>query len=222
MEKSTNKREYLRRKEKERKRKRWFVAGLILLGVILIFGLAILLPRIILNPQKFEGSTGFSLGDPNAPITVDAFSSYTCSHCKDFSENEEKSFIKEYVDTGKVFYRYINLAAFNEQGILANTASYCAADQDRFFDYKGLLFSNALMEDGFSQENLINYANYIGMDIQAFTDCLNSDTYAKAYIDDRSYASALGITFTPAFSVNGQVVTTSELIPTVEMLMSEQ
>ena len=222
MEKISNKRELLRKKKIALKRKRWMTFGLIFLGVLFIFATAYFLPKLVMRLNKYESSEGFSLGDPDAPVSVELFSSYYCSFCKDYSEQNEKSFIADYVDTGKVFYRYVNLPPQSEQAILASAASYCAADQNRFFDYKEQLYNYAAVQDGFSAENLIKYANFIGMDSETFSKCLDADTYINAYEADRSYASSLGITFTPSFYVNGEIVTAAELIPTVEMLLSQQ
>ncbi|MCR5225365.1 MAG: DsbA family protein [Alphaproteobacteria bacterium] len=42
------------------------------------------------------------VGNPNAPVTLIVYSSFTCSHCRDFHLNIFPKFKKEYVDTGKV------------------------------------------------------------------------------------------------------------------------
>ncbi len=42
------------------------------------------------------------IGDPNAPVTLIVYSSFTCSHCRDFHLNVFPKFKKKYVDTGKV------------------------------------------------------------------------------------------------------------------------
>jgi protein-disulfide isomerase len=216
-----SKRELLRQKAKDQKRKRWLTFGWIAGVIILAFVFIISLPRLIMRANSYDGSTGLTLGDPDAPVIVEIFSSYYCSHCKDFSEQSEKKFIENYVDTGKVYYRYINIPPQTDQSILGSIASYCAAEQNRFFDYKELLYTYASASDGFSVDNLEKYANFIGLDIDEFSQCLNADTYAKAYINDLSYASSLGINFTPAFTVNGQVVTAADLDETVESFLSQ-
>lgn len=222
MTRPLSKRELLRQKAKELKRKRWLTFGLIALGILVIFSIAMFLPRLIMRANGYKGSAGFTLGDPDAPVTVELFSSYFCSHCKDFSDQAEKSFIEKYVDTGKVYYRYINIPPQTEPAILGSIASYCAADQNRFFDYKELLYTYAAASDGFSLTNLEKYANFVGLDTNEFSQCLNAGTYSTAYINDLSYASSLGINFTPAFSVNGQVITAAELDETIDLLLSQE
>ena len=219
MSQSLSKREQIRRKNIVRRRKNWATFGLISIAVIGVFILVIGLPKWIMSAKKPTESNGFEVGEVNAPLTVEIFSSFSCSHCKDFSDNEEKAFIDAYVNTGQVLYRYFNLPSLNEQSILASIASYCAADQNRFFDYKELLYTYAFVQDGFSKDNLIKYAGYTSMDKEKFASCLSSDTYAEAYQYDREYASSAGIRYTPSFLINGQIYTTSELNQVVESLL---
>jgi protein-disulfide isomerase len=42
------------------------------------------------------------LGKADAPISIEVFSSYGCSHCKDFHERILPQLMKDYVNTGKV------------------------------------------------------------------------------------------------------------------------
>ncbi|MGC9385256.1 MAG: thioredoxin domain-containing protein, partial [Kosmotogaceae bacterium] len=103
-----NKRELLRQKRKAQQRRKIYITVLIIIGVLVVFGLFAFLPKLISKSANYGSSQGFVLGDPNAPVKVVAFSSYSCGYCKIFSESLEKDFIEDYVDTGKVYYRYVN------------------------------------------------------------------------------------------------------------------
>jgi len=221
---STNKskRELIREKRKEEKRRKSMIFIFAILAVIAVFVLAALVPGWLANRPNAAGSQGFVIGDPDAPVEVTQFSSYTCGFCKQFSENEEKDFIAEFVETGKVYYRYINIPGNNEAGLLAAEASYCAADQDLFYDYKDYLYTYAAAADGFSLNNLIQYAQAAGLDTAEFEECMASDTFASAYDEDVRFAQSVGITGTPSFLVNGQLVFSTELVATVEAALAEQ
>lgn len=220
MTSNQNKRELLRQKRKEQKRRKIYTTALITVAVLAVIGLLAFLPKLLSKPANYDSSQGFSLGDPNAPVKVVAFSSYTCGYCKIFSESLEKDFIEDFVDTGKVYYRYVNMASASEESINAAEASHCAEDQNKFFEYKGLLYTYASAAEGFSVENLIRYANAAGLDVEAFEACMLSDQYAQAYRDDRSFAQSVGVTATPTFLVNDQLVYSNELITTVENQLS--
>lgn len=216
-----SKRELLRKKRADQKRRRIITGTLIVAGVIALFAVAALLPRLLTKHNDIEQREGFTVGNPEAPVHVVQFSSYTCGYCKNFSDNTEADFIEEFVDPGKVYYRYVNLASSNEKSVNAAIASYCAAEQNRFFEYKDFLYTYANAADGFSAENLTQYAASANMDVNQFQTCLEADTYANAYLDDRRYAQSVGVTGTPTFLVNGELYSASDLIPAVRAILGD-
>ena len=216
-----SKRELLRNKRKEQKRRNTITFILITLAAVILILAAVILPNILMSRSKYANSRGFALGDPNAPITVVQFSSYSCGFCKDFADRMEDDFINTYVDPGYVYYRYVNIPSNTEQSQAAAEASYCAADQNRFFDYKDYLYTYATTPDGFTFSNLMNYANSAGLETEEFRTCLESGTFANAYIDDIQYTQRAGVTGTPTFLVNDQLVSSTGLIPAVEALLTE-
>lgn len=221
MSTNLNKRELLRQKRIQQKKRNITTAVLIAAAALVLVLALVFLPNILLNLSHGLGSPGFPLGDPDAPVTVYEFSSYTCSHCYDFNENAAKAFIANYVDTGKVYFNYVNLPADSEDSLLAAKASYCAAAQEKFYDYKDQLFTYASVTDGFSETNLLQYASLAGLDGDAFEACMASDKYTTAYTQDIQFASQSGVNATPTFLVNGQeLVTTSELEATVEKYLN--
>lgn len=211
-----NKREMLRKKRSQQQRRKLLMAILIILAAGALFTVAILLPKVIMERARYSGVEGFTIGNQNAPVTVVQFSSFSCGFCADFSKNQEPDLIAKYVEPGHVFYRFVNIPSSNEPSQIAAKASYCAADQNGFFEYKDFLYANSASEDGFSDVNLVNYAGSAGLDAEKFQSCLNSDTYSTAFQDDIAYAQTVGITFTPSFLVNDQLVSASELYATID------
>jgi protein-disulfide isomerase len=65
------------------------------------------------------------LGQANAPIAIEVFSSFACSHCKDFHERILPQLIKDYVNTGKacVISRETFPATWDAAREAANTAT---------------------------------------------------------------------------------------------------
>lgn len=222
MSQSQNTREKLRKKRKQQKRQTTITFLLIAGAAIILIGLVIVLPKLLIPASKYENTNGFSIGDPNAPITVTEFSSYGCSHCKEFSKSVEPDFIKTYVDTGEVYFTYVNIPYNYEEYYAASEASYCAAEQNLFFEYKDQLFTYVGYSDSFSIENLIRYANTAGLDTDAFIACLESNTYAKSYLEDFAYAEAIGLVGTPSFLINGtELVYSSQLYATLDDLLQK-
>ena len=158
MSQTLSKREMLREKRKQQKRQKTITFILIAAAGVLLIAALIFLPKLFTKASKYENTNQFSIGDPNAPVSVVEFSNYGCSHCRDFSVNAEADFIATYVDTGKVYFTYVNIP-YNDEGYLAaSEASYCAAEQNLFYEYKEQVFTYVGYTDAFSVENLIKYA----------------------------------------------------------------
>jgi len=51
---------------------------------------------------------GMRMGNPDAPIKLIEFGSYTCPHCRDFGEQSHDPLERDYVNTGKVSFEYRN------------------------------------------------------------------------------------------------------------------
>lgn len=216
-----SKREVLRQKRLQQKKRNTLTVILVGFAALLLILALFLLPNILNEQSHGLGTPGFPLGDPNAPVTVYEFSSYTCSHCYDFNDTAAKDFIAKYVDTGLVYFNYVNLPADTEGSLLAAKASYCAADQEKFYDYKDQLFAYANVENGFSETNMINFASLAGLNVDAFTSCMDRSKYTTAYEQDIRFAQQSNVTGTPTFLVNGtDLVSTSELDATVEKYLN--
>ena len=84
---------------------------------------------------------------------------------------------------------------------LAHAASVAAAKQGRFWEYHDKLFAN---QKSLKIEALRNYAQEIGLDVSQFEKDLLDLATRKVIDTDKSEASALGVTGTPGFFVNGR------------------
>lgn len=219
LNKNLSKRELLRKKRLEEKRRKTHKMIVIALAVLALIATIILLPNIISQRSTSGDSRGFSLGNPNAPVSVVNFSSYNCVFCAEFSATTEKDLINNYVETGHVYYRYINLAHSDPASQNAAKASYCAADQNLFFEYKTYLYGAAGVQDGFSTNNLVSLAADAGLDGAAFETCLEDGKYTDAPTKDLRYAQSIGVTGTPTFLIDGQLVSSREVIPLIDSLL---
>lgn len=209
-------REQLREKRLERQ-KRQLRTVLIILGALLLLIVGLFfLPRLLVSKETLTNQVGFSIGDPNAPVSVEEFSDFQCSHCKTFSQTLEPEFIENYVDTGKVYLTFKNFPIFGEASENAAEATYCAADQNAMWQYKKALFSFSSFQDAFSDNNLVSYAESLELDSEEFQNCLESDKFVSAIQADMANGKNLGIQGTPSFSVNGIIVYSNDLVATVE------
>lgn len=209
-------REKLREQRKKASNKKTLTL-IIVLGVIaLVVFLLVMLPKWTLDKSQLYLQDGFSIGDPNAPVKVEEYSDFRCSHCQNFALNYESDFIEKYVDTGQVYFTFHNYAFLADDSRDAAEATYCAAEQNALWQYKNLLFTYSTYTGAFAENNLIDYAKQLDLDTDKFSACLQSDANLAKLDEIMSYANSLGIDSTPQFSVNGTIVYMNTLDETVD------
>ncbi len=153
----------------------------------------------------FTGNASPHLGSDNAPITLVEFGDYQCHFCNKFFHETEPSILKNYVETGKVKIIFKDFTIIGTDSVLAAQAAHCANDQDMFWEYHDELYNNWAGENtGWaSSENLVKFANNIGLSEEIFVQCMNDAKYQQLVSASSTDARNLGITGTPAFFLIG-------------------
>jgi protein-disulfide isomerase len=200
-------------RSQRRKKERARSIGVIIIGVLILFGAVILLkiasenainllvPEARLHPM----ADGNALGDPNAPVIVEVYSSFGCGHCYNFYDESEQRFIQNYVEPGLVYYIYQPFDG-NPNSIYtkASNAAMCAGDQDKFWEMHDILYANIGTQ--YVQSTIDQMAEEIGLDMVAYDACMETNAYVEQIIQStESAALELGITGTPTFVVNGEI-----------------
>jgi protein-disulfide isomerase len=210
-----NKRESTKgRRFKDQKRQRLILMIVIGIGAILVAAALIypsLKPAIKTNPRPM--ASGTSMGDPSAPVKVEEFSDFQCPYCRIFTEEIEPGIVKNYIETKKIYFTYLPYAFIGPESFSAAEASYCAADQAKFWEYHDLLFSNQTGENvgNFSSSKLKSFARDLGLDTTAFNTCLDNGTYKSKVKDNVTYGATKEVRGTPYFLVNDKLVDSQQL-----------
>jgi len=89
--------------------------------------------------------------------------------------------------------------------ITAAHASHCANDQEKFWEYHDMLYNNWTGENNgwASSENLLRFAQDVGLDVDEFTECMKNETHKKTIAASVKDAKTLELGGTPAFFVIG-------------------
>lgn len=171
--------------------------------VVALAVIALLVLPTLLRPSLVNGMT---IGKLDAPIKVEEYSDFQCPWCARFALDTEPDLIKKYVDKGKVQLTFIPFSFLGPESVRSAEAAYCAADQNKFWDYKDKLFLNQGAENSgsLSDSNLERFAGQINLDMTAFRECLSSSKYAQQVQDDLANGKERGINGTPYFMVNGE------------------
>ena len=140
------------------------------------------------------------------PVVVEVFEDPQCPHCQTFTEQVEPLLIAEHVADGTASLTYNDYIVFGDGSIDAAVAMRAADELDgAFWDYHHALFHNA--PDGpFTREWLIEIAELIGLDAEAFEALLDDDSLVEAVAADQLRGSEYGVTGTPALVVNGELL----------------
>ena len=83
--------------------------------------------------------TDMTLGDPDAPVEVIEYGSFTCPHCADFEENVFPQIKENYIDTGKVKFTFRE-AYFNKYDMWASLMARCGGEM-KYFGIVDMIYS---------------------------------------------------------------------------------
>ena len=219
-----------RRKEREQQRKRQrqtLVLGGIVAVVVILAVLIVLINQPAeapISPEtatRYEGleqgktDEGFpTLGSADAPVKVVEYSSFDCTHCKDFHESVTPGIVDR-VRNGEVQFTYVPIYGTGslQNGLGAARAAICAGEQgffwqahDALFNWQGLYANTA-----FSQNRLNTGMDNLGVDKAKWDACM-ADTAANSIAEAAVKAGqAQNIPGTPSVFVNGSIVQTPDL-----------
>ncbi len=226
---SMSKREALRHKrEQAQKRQRTIVIVVVVLAAV---GLAALFigPNVIasmtpigpitqITPAAYPTASGLSLGDPNAPVKLVEYADFQCPFCGEFAKDFAPSIIEKYVASGQVYFTYATDSFIGPESAAAAEAAYCANDQGKFWPYHDMLFANQTTENSgdFSDRRLKAFAQTLGLDMGKFNSCYDSHKYQSQVQQDSVKANQAGVTATPSFTINGQLVDLNNDMANVE------
>ena len=211
-------RERKQAREKQQRRNR----QLVIIGAVVIVAIGLIALSLVSNtpaeapiPEgvetRYEGIErsrtveGYPrLGDPDAPVRVEEFSSFSCPGCASFHETSFPALIDR-VRTGEISFTYIPL----QTGSIPNAkfsgkAALCAGEQDKFWEMHDVLFDwhTRFVNTAFSQNRLFAGAAALGLNESSFNSCMSGNPMEEVL----STAQGEGINSTPTIRVNGSTV----------------
>jgi protein-disulfide isomerase len=144
-------------------------------------------------------------GAEDAPVVIIEFSDFQCGFCGRWYNETLPKILEAYPNEVKFVYR--DFVIFGEESLRAATATECAEEQDQFWGMHNRLFDRLLnREDSpLNDETFVRYADELGMDTDAFSECLTSGRYEDEVLADYQAATGYGLGGTPGFVINGVV-----------------
>lgn len=160
----------------------------------------------------------YVMGDPDAPVTLVEYGSFTCPHCKDFHLGPLKRIKEEYIDTGKVKLIYREVY-FDRFGLWAAMVARCGGEEG-YFGLVDLLYEQqqewlAGSDVQAIANNLRRIGRTAGFSDEELDACLTNQAKAEAMIAHyQENVTADGVDSTPSFVIGG---TTYKNMPYEEM-----
>jgi protein-disulfide isomerase len=155
-------------------------------------------------------ASGKTLGNANAPHTIDVYEDFQCPLCKNFTTDVQPVLVANYVATGKakiVFHDYVVIDQFTggTESLDAANAAMCAADQGRFWPYHDWLFANQGSEGSgaFTKDRLKVIGAAAGIpDLTTFNSCVDGGTHDADIATEQSQLPS-GVLGVPAVIIDG-------------------
>ena len=156
-------------------------------------------------------------GGAKAPVTIIEFSDYQCPFCQR-AEGVVDQVMHAYGNKVRLVFRDFPLPIHPQARPAAEAAS-CANAQGKFWEYHAKLFAN---QSALGEEQLKEYAKDVGLDPAKFEDCLTQKPFSAAIDKDLSEAAKLGINGTPAFFINGRLLSGAQPFEKFKEVIDEE
>ncbi len=166
------------------------------------------------NAQTTEGAVDTStipemvLGNPDSPVEIIEYASFTCPHCATFHTGAFKELKADYIDTDKIKFVYREVY-FDRFGLWASMIARCAGPE-KFFGMADLIYAGQAEwsragEPAAIIEELRKIGRLAGMDNDTIEACLQDGDKAKTLVAwYQENAEADDISGTPSFIINGE------------------
>lgn len=153
---------------------------------------------------------GYDFGSPDAPIRIVEFSDFGCGYCRQFHVETYPTLHEEYVETGKVHWKYVPyiLGMFGPNAVDAALAGECAGEQGGFVAMRERLFAAQSEWKGADdpRAHFRRYAGEEGLDAGRFTSCMEENRPQARVVANSQLGRQLGIRGTPTFFILGHSV----------------
>lgn len=139
-------------------------------------------------------------GRLSAPVVLVEYGDYQCPHCGHAFPIIKRLQTAMRDDLCFVF-RNFPLTEVHPQAEEAAEAAEAAAAQGKFKEMHDIIFQN---QERLTADDLVGYAETVGLDVQRFVDAMEDGTYYERVREDFMSGVRSGVNGTPTFFINGE------------------
>lgn len=162
------------------------------------------------NPKLLEETLPLeiNMGDANAPIKIVEYASLGCIHCKEFHTTIFYKLKKDFIDTGKVQFKFRQYP-LNAPALKAAMVMGCVAEADRPA-YVGAMFDSQAQwayskSEADLKDKLKTMSKIVGVDSDNFEKCYSDETVQGQVVANMKRAyDELMVTSTPGIFIDGK------------------
>jgi protein-disulfide isomerase len=158
-------------------------------------------------------------GVATAPITIVEYSDFHCPFCRRVQPTLT-TLLDKYKGQVRLVYKHLPLDGLHPQARRVSEASWCAAQQDRFWQFHDAVYADASTDA--SDATLSRLGASAGLDAGRFTACLAAPEAKAAVQRDAAQGEALGLSSTPGFFINGREVRGAQPIDAFTAIIDEE
>ena len=148
---------------------------------------------------------GFDFGSDSARIKVIELSDYGCGYCRRFHTETFPTLLKDYIETGKVHWKYITyVSGMFQNGLSAAFVAECAGEQGLFAPVNDLLYERQAdwKNQGDPFPVYEELAREAGVDVDELNACVEEERPEDRVRSGVVTGRNLGVRGTPAFVAN--------------------
>lgn len=157
------------------------------------------------------------LGDEAAPVVIVEFSDFFCSYCKRHFDQTFAPLLENYGE--HIRYVYRDFARLTPESRAAAAAAQCAFEQGKFWEFHQTFFDH---QNALNRDFYIQTAEERQLDVAAYTACLDENRYLDEVDFDGLDGQLAGVRGTPAFFINGQLLSGAQPYSIFERLVQRE
>jgi protein-disulfide isomerase len=150
--------------------------------------------------SELDDGVSPSRGAAKPVVTIVEFSDFECPFCKQV-QSALKQVVETYGREVRLVFKHLPLEG-HRNSLPAARATYCAAEQDRFWQFHDAVFAAGNLSPPVFEQ----IASELGLGLPKFQECVASERSRTAVVKDIEAARLLRIESTPSFVVNGKVM----------------
>ncbi|WP_047980637.1 DsbA family protein [Ornithinibacillus contaminans] len=150
------------------------------------------------------------LGEKDSDVTIVEYGDYACPACQNWSATTFPKLKKEYIDTGKANFSYVNVFFHGELSSLTSlyAETVLKKDSDSYWKFHEDLY-NLLFVNGnkISQEDILKIAEKnTNINLVDLEDSISNKAYMNELEKDNNLVEKYDITQTPTVIINGTIL----------------